>query len=421
MKKLIILSFLSIVAKVGFGQSSSLNTEMLELQSASRNPLMTTNSEVILIGGTPWERLYGEREFTLTPSVEDINDYIAATREMARAQGDMANSRFEYFDVEVNDNTRTRLLQYGINVPDYFQGNDLKVLLPICHYIELKKANVDIDSDLTYGENELSDQTQNQSQVDVVFYSEGFETETVPGNVFSSSILGSANCGWGDESCNSYTGTWSVWCSGNGAGCTSCSNGGNHVSDIISTFMPVSWINVSGYTNRILSYMIWSDLNDADGVDQVIRYYAGNNATNFSVSGDTFTSSSSIDEAGWTLRTATITGYSTYKYGFNFTSDWSLNSDGVYIDDIKITGTTTTNMEEETSFSSSIFPNPATNDINLKLNEAPERVEILDLNGRMVFVSNFQKQIDVTSLPAGLYTIRAFLKSDVITDKFIKE
>jgi hypothetical protein len=98
-----------------------------------------------------------------------------------------------------------------------------------------------------------------------------------------------------------------------------------------------------------------------------------------------------------------------------------LNSDGVYIDDIKITGTTTTNTEEETSFSSSIFPNPATNDINLKLYETPERVEILDLNGRVVFVSNFQKQIDVTSLPAGLYTIRAFLKSDVITDKFIKE
>ncbi len=366
-------------------------------------------------------QIYGEREFTLTPSVENINDYIAATREMARAQGDIANSRFEYFDIEVNENIRTQLLQYGIYVPNYFQGNDLKVLLPICHYNELKKAQVNIDFDLSYGENELSNQFSDQSQIDVVFYSEGFEIETVPGNLFSSSISGSANCGWGDESCNSYTGTWSVWCSGNGAGCTSCSNGGNHVSDIISTFMPVSWIDVSGYTNRVLSYMIWSDLNDADGVDQVIRYYAGNNATNWSVSGDIFTSSSSIDEAGWILRTSSFTGYSTYKYGFNFTSDWSLNSDGVYIDDVKITGTTTSAVEELGSASSVIFPNPAVSNINLKLNETPERVEIMDLNGRIVFVSNFQKQIDVTSLPAGLYTVRAFLNSDVITEKFIKQ
>jgi|LauGreDrversion4_2_1035121.scaffolds.fasta_scaffold65512_2 hypothetical protein len=421
MKKIIFLSFLFIAATLGFGQSSSLNAEMLELQRASRNPLLTANSEVILVGETPWERLYGEREFTLTPSVENINDYIASVRELAKNQGENANSRFEYFNVVINANTRAQLLRYGINVPNYFQGNDLKVLLPICHYNELKKARVNIEFDLSYGENEFLDQSSNQSQVDVVFYSEGFETETVPGDLFSSSILGSANCGWGDESCNSFTGTWSVWCSGNGAGCTSCTNGGNHVSDIVSTFMPVSWINVSGYTNRVLSFMIWSDLNDADGVDQVIRYYAGNNAANFSVSGDIFTSSSSIDEAGWTLRTASITGYSTYKYGFNFTSDWSLNSDGVYIDDIKITGTTITGIEDENSYSTLIFPNPASNMINLKLNETPERVEILDINGRVVLVSNFQKQMDITSLPFGLYTIRAFLNSDVITEKFIKE
>lgn len=167
--------------------------------------------------------------------------------------------------------------------------------------------------------------------------------------------------------------------------------------------------------------MIWSDLNDFDLTDVVVRYYAFNGASSWSISGDSFTSASSVDETGWTYRSASITGGSTYIYGFAFASDGSFASDGTYIDDIKMSGTAITDVDELVAVSSIIYPNPAANFVNVKSNEMPSRSDILDINGRLVMTSYMQRQIDITPLPSGLYTIRVFLNNDIITEKFIIE
>ncbi len=421
MKKnvLFVLSMFAVI--IGSAQKSIPQDPMLRLIQASRIPLMSDHSEVIRIEETNWERLYGESEFTLTPTVKDIGNYFLSVYELAKNQGNIQFSRLSYFNVEINEFSRKLLIEFGIKVPDYFNGSYLKVLLPVCHFNELKQEKVNIQFDLSYGNSQLSEDFEENEQVEVVFYSEGFEVATVPGNLFSSSTVGNANCGWGDESCQSYTGDWSVWCSGNGAGCNDCSTGGYHVNDVTSVFAPTSWIDVSGYSNKILSYMIWSDLNDFDLTDVVVRYYAFNGASSWSISGDSFTSASSLDETGWTYRSASITGGSTYIYGFAFASDGSFASDGTYIDDIKMSGTAITDVDELVAVSSIIYPNPAKNFVNVKSNEMPSRTDILDINGRLVMTSYMQRQIDITPLPSGLYTIRVFLNNNIITEKFIIE
>ena len=401
-------------------QSSYHSTEMMELEAASKFPLLNAHSEVILVGETSWERMYGEFEFTLNPSVADVGGYMNIVRETALKQGDASNSIFGYYDIDLSTIKINSLTQVGINVPSYFNKRYIKVYLPRCYFLNLLTDGVFINEDLSYGKNEFV-QSPEGSLIDVVFYSEGFETSTVPGNNFTSTTDGAANCGWSDENCRSYTGSWSAWCSGNGSGCNSCSSGGWYVSDVNSTFMPNGWISLVGYSNNQLSYMIWSDLNDAETSDNIVRYYAFNGAATFSISGDSFTSSSSIDEAGWTLRTAMLTGGSTYKYGFNFSSGSFLNAEGVFIDDIRLTGTQLNEINEFQSFSSLIFPNPVSDILNIKSQINPIRVEVVDINGRVVYSGGNESRISVAGLSPGLYTLKVFIKDQTIQERFIKQ
>jgi hypothetical protein len=402
-------------------QSSYHSTEMMELEAASKFPLLNAHSEVILVGETSWERMYGEFEFTLNPSVADVGGYMNIVRETASKQGDVSNSIFGYYDIDLSTIQINSLTQVGINVPNYYNKRYIKVYLPRCYFLNLLTDGVFINEDLSYGKNEFV-QSSEVSLIDVVFYSEGFEISTVPGNNFISTTDGAANCGWSDENCRSYTGSWSAWCSGNGTGCNSCSSSGWYVSDVTSTFRPNAWISLTGYSNIQLSYMIWSDLSDAETTDNVVRYYAFNGAATFSISGDSFTSSSSIDEAGWTLRTAMLQGgNSTYKYGFNFSSGSFWNAEGVFIDDIKLTGTQLTEINEFQSFSSLIFPNPVSDILNIKSQINPNRMEVVDVNGRVVYSGGNESRISVAGLSPGLYTSKMFIKDQTIQERFIKQ
>lgn len=420
MKKNVILVLCLLVGLLGSAQNSILQDPMLRLIQASRTPLMSAHSEVVRIESTNWERLYGEKEFALCPSVSNVGEYLKGVLEMSMKLGNRDYSKMSYFDVLLTEANRNKLMEFGISVPDYFQGNSVKVLLPICYSKILLEREVQMQSDFNYGKGQITRAT-NEIESDVIFYNEGFEIESVPGTMYNSTILGGANCGWGDESCKSYTGSWSVWCSSNGSGCNDCSTGGYHVNNVISVFSPTAWIDISNYSNKLFSYMVWSDLNDLDFTDNVVRYYAFDGAANFSISGDSFTSSSSIDEAGWSLRTASITGGSTYIFGFNFTSDGSFTSDGVYLDDIKMSGTVISAISEQNVVSNIVFPNPAKKQINLRMMENPSKVEILDLNGKVIAVSSFQKQIDIENLSSGIYMLKAYINEEVIIEKFIKE
>lgn len=420
MKKVLSLLWILLFSVCISAQSEFVSREMKELAAASRSPLLKSHSEVILIDETPWERVYGESEFILTPSAADFDVYFKELKKLSERHGGGQLMRFTFYNVVLNSGASEKLVQFGIRVPSYFERSIIKVMLPMCHAAELSRSGVEIEEDLEYGKSEFHRNIESSS-VDVVFFSEGFEVEVVPGDLYLSSTQGSTNCGWGDENCKSYEGNWSVWCSDNGSGCNSCSNGSSHVNGISSVIQPVNWIPVSNYTNKLFSYMIWSDLNDLDFTDVLNRYYAFNNATNFSLSTDIFYSYSSIDEVGWSLRTASITGGVNYKFGFQFVSDGSFSSDGVYLDDLKMTGTLLTSVENNMQMTGSIFPNPAKDIIQVSSHLTLSNLDIYDISGRHVMNAQNSKVLNVSSLNPGVYVVKMKVGDNVITDRFIKE
>lgn len=68
-----------------------------------------------------------------------------------------------------------------------------------------------------------------------------------------------------------------------------------------------------------------------------------------------------------------------------------------------------------------IYPNPATNDLNLSINDV-NRVEIYDLLGKTILSETYpDSTIDVSSLLQGVYIVKIFTDKDCYTEKFIKK
>lgn len=68
----------------------------------------------------------------------------------------------------------------------------------------------------------------------------------------------------------------------------------------------------------------------------------------------------------------------------------------------------------------SLFPNPAQNEITLKINASINNIEILDSRGRLVLVSK-QKTIDISRLSSGIYFVKVITETGALfTDKFFK-
>lgn len=72
-----------------------------------------------------------------------------------------------------------------------------------------------------------------------------------------------------------------------------------------------------------------------------------------------------------------------------------------------------------------IYPNPATDKITIELSEAIKEcnLAIIDVEGQQLIiyvVTGQQMQVDISSLPQGLYFIRLTSNKTVITGKFIK-
>jgi hypothetical protein len=78
----------------------------------------------------------------------------------------------------------------------------------------------------------------------------------------------------------------------------------------------------------------WISYDTETGYDNLKEYYSSN-GSNYYLS-TTFEGSSN----GWVQRTVSLTSFTNYYFEFDFYSDGSFNNyDGVYIDDMEITGT----------------------------------------------------------------------------------
>ncbi|MDR2009664.1 MAG: S8 family peptidase [Bacteroidales bacterium] len=69
-----------------------------------------------------------------------------------------------------------------------------------------------------------------------------------------------------------------------------------------------------------------------------------------------------------------------------------------------------------------IFPNPTNGSLTIEIEEGHKALyyEIINTAGITVLKSDFKKDIDVNSLPSGIYQLRIICRNKVLTEKFIK-
>jgi len=163
------------------------------------------------------------------------------------------------------------------------------------------------------------------------FYTEGFETNTVPGTYWSTTDAnGSSGLDyWGDQSSASgarvHTGAYSAYCAD-----VSNVNGQKYDNYMNADMTLVSAINVSGYTDVQFSFWTWyRTYNSSDYLS--LQYWNGSSwveQQRWSGTGTT-----------WTRRTYALSGFTTFRFRFIFYSNGSQTREGAYIDDVELVGT----------------------------------------------------------------------------------
>lgn len=163
-------------------------------------------------------------------------------------------------------------------------------------------------------------------------YSESFESTVVPGTQWYAGDSNATNGldYWGDQSSASgarvQAGSWSMYCADNS----------DVVGQVYDNYMnayaqKVNPILISGYTQVTLSFWIW--YNTETTWDYVsFQYWNGSSWVEAVPSGRSTGSS-----GGWVQKSFSFTGTNLY-IRFVFYSDGSVTNEGVYIDDILVTG-----------------------------------------------------------------------------------
>ncbi len=169
----------------------------------------------------------------------------------------------------------------------------------------------------------------------------------------------------------------------------------------------------------------WVRYNDGSGWQTVASYARGTDFNNN------------------TFYTATVTlnsgNYNLSNSGsFRFQCDASGNNDHIYIDQVTITGNSNTRAQSGNSLTLvstmdegdfkyeediHIFPNPATSQITLEVNEVSQ-IKILNLQGEVVMrLPDFDgfKKVDVSTLPSGVYLISGISDTERVTQKIVIE
>lgn len=79
--------------------------------------------------------------------------------------------------------------------------------------------------------------------------------------------------------------------------------------------------------------------------------------------------------------------------------------------------------EETAKTKISLYPNPVTDDLNLKLNGSANilSIQILDSSGKIIITAPYQNKVSVSSLMPGIYYIKLISMDSEILKKFIKK
>ena len=169
------------------------------------------------------------------------------------------------------------------------------------------------------------------------------------------------------------------------------------------------------------------------GEDFWLRYF---NGASWSTVG-TFISGASFNNNQLYTVTITLTGLLPSNAQFRFQCDASENDDEVYIDAVVIRGSGGVNLIQENieikeennivikewgNSVMSIFPNPANQWIELKLDDQISKLQVFNLAGQLMVLPAIQDNniLDITTLIPGIYFIRVETEENVFTQRLIK-
>ncbi|MBP6566854.1 MAG: T9SS type A sorting domain-containing protein [Saprospiraceae bacterium] len=190
--------------------------------------------------------------------------------------------------------------------------------------------------------------------------------------------------------------------------------------------------NLTAYNTVQIEFKFRANGMEA-GEDFWVMYFNGSTWSNVG----TFVSGTGFFNNQLYTATVTLTGSFSSASKFRFQCDASENDDEVYIDAVVIRAGTgsgsfenpivitaeNNTVEVETIVSGvQIFPNPATNMINVQSDEDVRRVNIYNIAGQLVMSLNSEniESIDISALHNGLYFVRVETEENVYTERLIK-
>jgi hypothetical protein len=316
----------------------------------SKKPLVDANEELFNIGNNIWIRLLGEEEFYLSASIQDIYSYRSRLK---------TKSEFKYIKFFINSDSKATLRKIYIDLPTFVIDSVL-LYLPIedIDFLLMNKQSFRYEE--CYGNNigEII-RTNNKSKTSL--WNEGFEGSI---SDYGRNYYGWVDCTWGDVSCNSHTGSWSMWVGDDGSDC-STSNCSYYPNDQWATIEKLTPVDVSLYTG--VQFIYWIDYS-LRSIDHVYRYYW--NGSSWSLS-STFNG----NQSGWDDYTVNLNNFNDYKWLFELEASYSSSSsaEGVYLDDMQITGTL--NAQPDLTFSSNTnYTNYSLNGDDLTINVRVENI-----------------------------------------------
>jgi len=337
MKKIIIILSMMIFMGEVIAQNSQQKEENFEYWynrfiTNQNNPYLKGKCEVFVLGDVIWQRYYSEKEYFLSPSFKDFENikeyYKRITRYDDKERGILKSKT--YF-VKINLNNRDRTIdllgKFQITVPDYIKKSIL-VQLPKIDIDTLIQNQLNIQLVNDYGRNVPSyNITLNQPiETKDIIWEEDWEGSLDPYS------RGDNPAYWGDVSCFSCEGSWSMWCAddGNGAPSQNCSE---YVNGMDAYIYPTNGIDISGYSDVKFSAEIkW----DTEPNYDFLRFWTKFNGTGWYHMWD-FSDSS----GGCVTDTYDITGlHLVFYWKYTFDSDGTNhNYEGAYLDYMKVEGT----------------------------------------------------------------------------------
>jgi len=324
MKKLIIICIALIAVCNLFAQEENIKNfdywynQFLENQ---KEFYLDGNCELFVLGDVLWQRRFGESKYYLAPKIENNMDELYFKRIRAKdnkAKG-ISKSSFKFVKVTVNNESKELLSNIYVTVPDYIQKQVI-VWLPEIDIDFLISNNCILEYYNDYGMNKFEPvNIQKDQKTEIIWYEdwEGSISQYVR-------LAWNADAYWGDVSCFSCEGNWSMWCADDGSAAPS-SNCSNYIDNMHSSLNPFDDFDLSCYNNVVHETLLKWDMES--GFDY-LYYQVSYDGSGFSTVWD-FTASS----GGCVPNVYNVQNCNTFNWRWLFTSDRSVhNYEGAYID-----------------------------------------------------------------------------------------